>query len=550
MTVSIGTSNNESIHRIPPPKSARIRNDKALYWLYENLLSHQLESKLKCLLSDSEHLMNCYDVTVAFFFSKKFVEALYICLGAFTKKQYNLLLQIDDKLYISVIDESIKNSAGSSHRLRYENMNAEIREKKKVINNESMERICDIVDANKIKNCDECLVKEEKSKSKRIRKQSGRHRCKLKHSVNLKIRPWVSLPEIRQQAKPEPRNLIRSKSQTIRKSNRLKLTIGNLAIKDGQRVPSIQLKQRKSATNLPKNQLNSAINDLQPINLVKCDDIKIYTDRRQGDRFTSGEYSRSPKSNEKVPGLLKNLPAQSNVLPFLNTTTLERDETGSPVKKTSANSAPSDFGTFFAANGAKIENRYHSSPFLENLEPNSASVSPLCNHNECMATVPNRAQSLASYLQDTQRTKWNITDLERENAHLILSDAIISAIEEIKCSQIEKKKVSATKKCKSHHKPRLLKNWVIGDDEDTDRTQRNLTDDDTSSVVSEATPISRSSSSGSDLSHISSNSDSTTMSNAGDLKRLKVSFKFRIIFFAFTHFVKSLAGVLSLIAQY
>lgn len=549
MTVSIGSpvSNNDSAIRITPPKNPRIRNDKALNWIYENLLTHQLESKLKCLLSDNEHLMNCYEVTIAFFFSKKFVEALYTCLDAFNRRQYNSLLQIDEKLYISVIDETIKSSAGASYRLRYENMNLESKEKKNVIKDNFM-----TVNSNSNSNsfCDDnfklkaTTTTTTTAPNRRNRKQSGRHRCKLKHSVSLKIRPWASLPEIRGNIKPVTRHLARSESQPIRsKSNRIKLTVENLAIKDRQKVPSIQLKKRKSEINSSSNHSNlidNAINDLQPINLVKCDDIKIHTDRRCGrstdlslnaPTFTSGEPSQDSTKNENVPCLLSN-PTNNNLLPFLNaanSTTYKLDEFSSPGKKSTPNSAPADFALFFAANGSKIENRYKSSPFLGNVESNSASVSPLCNHNECMPAVPNRAQSLTSYLQEAQRIRWNITDLERENAHLILSDAIISAIEEIKCSQMERKKeqndkLAGTKKRKQHHKPRILKNWMIGDDGDaeSDKVPSNLTDDESSSFLSEVTPISQSSSD-SELSYVSSDSDSTTASNAGDLKRLKVS---------------------------
>lgn len=555
MTVSIGTSNDSSA-RIPTSKSARIRSDKALNWLYESLLSQQLESKLKCLLSDSEHLLNCYDVTQAFFLSRKFVNAFYTCLDSFNRRKYNTLLQIDEKLYISVIDESIKSSAGSTHRVRYENMSADGGQSRaKMCNNQ----FCDSAteNENKTKTCDHnhtSPLKEPSVNSKLSllsttgrmnRKPSGRHRCKLKHVVSLKIRPWASLPEIRKYPKLDTRYLQRSKSQTIRsKTNRMKLTAGNLAIKDRQRVPSIEFKQRKWSTmntsSHRTNQTIHTIDDLQPINLVKCDDIQIHMDRRHAsDRtadvslnapaFTSGQYAQETMANENVPGLLNRLPTKNNLLPFLNAAnTIQFDEAGSPSKKSNLNTAPANFATFYATNatnGSKIERRYQSSSFLENFDSNSASVSPLCNHDECM--VPNRAQSLTSYLQDTQRTKWNITDLERENAHLILSDAIISAIEEIKCSQMERKKerdnkISVASRRKSHHKPKILKNWVIGDDDESDKIQRNLTDDESSSFLSEMTSISQSSSD-SDLSHISSNSDSTTVSNVGALKRLKVS---------------------------
>lgn len=285
----------------------------------------------------------------------------------------------------------------------------------------------------------------------------------------------------------------------------------SLAAND-RKTPFIQAKNRKSKTSRP-DRVQSTVDDLQPINLVKCDDIKIHTDRRADSSTSFSDF--------EVPSKTVSLVKSGNILPYLNTSHASSTESSSPGKKLTSNSAPGDFASFFAANGAKIENRYQHNAIIDKIE--SSTSSPLCNHDQC-ALIPNRGQSLTSYLQEAQRIQRNITDLERENAHFSLSEAIISAIEEIKCGQMARKKQkqnkasAQAKKRKSQCRP--LKNWDFGEDENCDK---NLNTDEESCLSEEVQTLSRSSSE-SDLSHISSSSDSSTASKSGDLKRLKVNF--------------------------
>lgn len=532
MTVSIGSQNlssSNAMRRVQPPKSSRIRNDKALMWLYENLLTHQLATKLQSLLSDNEHLTHCYEVTLAYLSSSKFVDAFYICLSAFDKHQCDILLQIDQTLYLSVINESLAATGitNSMNTVRRNDTNSS----KQMLASRSNGDFCDIKSSiSSFKKCDEPTVSptnrsvlDSKSQTTTHRKnRNGRSRCKIKHSINLRLRRFVSLPDLRQTSKSDvkTKGLTRSRSQILRsKSHRMKLTVENLALNDRRKTTGLQNSQTISAAQHFEQQ-NAIANDLQPINLVKCDDIKIHTDRRGDESSTS--LDQMPSKNV---GLVR----AGNLLPYLNTShdSASTGESNSPGKKQTSNSAPGDFASFFAANGAKIENRYQQSTLFDQIE-SGTSLSPLCNHDHC-ALIPNRGQSLTSYLQEAQRTRRNITDLERENAHFSLSDAIISAIEEIKCSRMERKKEKQVKanaqqkKRKSHQRP--LRNWNFREDESGDRRTNANIEDDESFMSESMTTISRSSStstSDSDLTHISSSSDSSTQSNAGDLKRLKV----------------------------
>lgn len=582
MTVSIANpsssfSRNASVQL---PKNTHIRNDKAMAWIYENLVTNELQTKLKYLLSDSDHLVNCYEVTVSFFHDKKFVNALFLCLSAYDNKQYNLLAQIDRDLYATAAPYLNANKFGDDNKLHdsylitkpgvmRENDNS------KMGNNNSMPLYCDSTDISRrssltmacdysvFNNCDKSIVRSanlltDKSVAKRLRKQSNRYRCRSKHLISTKIRPWVSLPDVTLNTNIAiiAHRLIKSKSQPIRlRKARTKLTVENLALKEGKNVPSIRISQRSSqkiAKSFESDEFRANIDALNPINLVKCDDIKIHMDRRQlhnarSTEFSSiapvtftppNEYSVTTKSTSNITNIFKCLPSKKNIFPFLSNTNSSgtSNESNFSPNKPISNSATGDFTSFMPRNGEKIENRYANNRLFDDIGYNSPSLSP--KYSLACKPEPTRGQSLTSYLQQSQRHRFNVTDLERENAHFNLANAMISVIEEIKCGNYERQKEKQIRAAKvgirkTHRGPRRLKNWVSCDvKEHAHHTQTDeliLSDSDTSSTDGCSGASSRSSSA-SDLSHLSSNSDTSNASKAGDLKYLKVKNKISVIY--------------------
>lgn len=624
MTISIANLNNQqtaSVHLLPP--KSRIRNNKTLLWIYENLETCQLSKKLKCLLSDSEHLVNCYEVTTAYFHRKKYVNALFICLNAFETKQNELLSQIDKNLYNLNIDadnnttkkagdrktsepilqkdkldsstnKQIKkplkstvtspapSSTSSSSSIRKNSSdNLAIRQQNKEMGNKnSLQLYCDSSDisrrsslatTNDIINYGKMSVSpskllitsqlvhgnakppnsmNRKISVRRLRKQSSRLKCKTKYTISIKLRPWVSLPDLNR-LDSSYKKLKKWKSQPARINNgRIRLTAMNLAIKERQKVPSIQLKNTRLTANKEVVESSSPLGDdselLQPINLVKCDDIKIHFDHRHAplDRsdqaaasiamptFTqpASENNESPptveKSNRQLAGIFKCLPGKKNIFPFLGSSATSTGITNeSNSYKHTAHSAPADFvTTFLPRNGEKIENRY-GNRILEEVVSDGSAESPIITQTGPIQ--PTLGQSLASYLQASQMSSCNVTDLERENAHFALSDAIISAIEEIKCSNFErqkKKQLNAieSEKKRRNRRPKRLKSWTQNGDE-CNNDEFPISDVDMSTSITSTSTISSRSSSNSDLSNVSMTSDTSDTSNTGDLKRLKVN---------------------------
>lgn len=305
----------------------RIRNDKALKWIYESLETKTLSKKLTYLLSDSEHLTNCYEIT-AYLHSKRYVNALFICLNALETEQASLLSQIDQNLY-----ETTGGERGKSHKRSTSHPNfsyGSTRSTSSVVKQQPTVAIMgnshslsvnydDTPDSSRrssfgqpttlvnLCNNEEPMAEMPMSKvtpAKKQRKHSNRIRFKSKHVISQKFRPWTSLPDIRQDASTKSKRLTRSKSQTIR-PERIRLTAETLAIND-RREASLKLFGDRSlsicglAQSTPASkkcsrhqQFASDNLDLTPINLVKCDDIKIHLDRKHV-QSSRGEASIAP----------------------------------------------------------------------------------------------------------------------------------------------------------------------------------------------------------------------------------------------------------------
>lgn len=563
MTNSIANSSyvSDKYEPIQLPKNTKIRNDNALAWIYENLRSNQLVAKLRCLLSDSEHLVNCYEVAIAFFHSKKFVHAMFECLIALEKERPQLLAQIDRNLYTIAAIAVGSNASGwqiSEEVVPNGRQSTKIhicdsgRTSKATVNDEQNERTCS---KRAVSN-----PNLNKFIAKRLKKHSNRIRCKCKHVISVKLRSWVSVPDIRQHSVRSAfhyGDLNRSKSQPIHvKKARIKLTAENLAINE-KRVPATL-----STTSPPitRNASSTTANDaaatdtLRPINLVKCDDIKIHLDRRHLTHDRSNDFTTAftsagndcpfnAKSSNNLTTLFRILPNKKNIFPFLSNTnssnTSNESGSGSPNGKPTA-----DFVSFRTCNGEKIANRYRRGVFDELLHdsPPPLSSSPMHKKQMVKSTTlpkaePTRGQTLTSYLQEAQRSRFNVTDLERENAHFSLSDAIISAIEEIKCGRHERQKekqirAAAIARRKNRIRPRRLKNWVTACENEgyipPNSEEVNISDcesnisDSNLSIASSISSTSSSTSTSSNSSHVSSNSDTSTASKPGDLKYLKI----------------------------
>lgn len=85
-----------------PPIPSHMKNDKASIWLYRSLESHSLSQQLSWLLSDKNHVNNCYQPQ-AFLRQEKYTDAMLICLRSVERNQASLLSEINPSLFLSKV---------------------------------------------------------------------------------------------------------------------------------------------------------------------------------------------------------------------------------------------------------------------------------------------------------------------------------------------------------------------------------------------------------------------------------------------------------------
>ncbi|CAH0382427.1 unnamed protein product [Bemisia tabaci] len=73
--------------------------DKASAWVYKSLEAHNLSQKLSWLLSDREHILSHYEPN-AFLAQLQYSEAMLICLRALEQNQISFLADINSSLYL------------------------------------------------------------------------------------------------------------------------------------------------------------------------------------------------------------------------------------------------------------------------------------------------------------------------------------------------------------------------------------------------------------------------------------------------------------------
>ncbi|XP_055684583.1 run domain Beclin-1-interacting and cysteine-rich domain-containing protein [Lutzomyia longipalpis] len=439
MAVSVAHTSSFSPVHIP---HSRIKFNRELAWLFECLKSRTLSSKLSWLLSDFEHLSTCYEAT-AFLRAEKYTKALFICLEAVESGHCEVIERIDAKLF----DEASTHRRSSSHPVYTMGNKPSLK-----INYDSPD------DQETSEAVEEMPVKP---KPVRVRKKTKRTRTKKPRKSRLKASS--SLPNIATLER-EPR----ARSMTITQPisipfKPVRLTAESLEQQSARNVvPSFSYRTSREGGSECGGSTSRTVDkstptDLVPIQLVKCDDIKIHFDKR----FTP----KTPASTDATPAVQVpevpeasassvNTPSQRNLFSVLSTkkslypyldVTLDKGESsgsnGTPFHSNLHTSpSPGDFmNTFIPLPGEKIRNRYRKSSVLEGLgsSPIVGSTPTTSRSEQAASRQPMRGQSLASYLQSAQFSQTN-SDLERENAHFSVSDAMIAAIEQLRWTKIEK----------------------------------------------------------------------------------------------------------------
>lgn len=444
MTISIANHRSCPSPNIHIPV-ARIKNDKALSWIYENLDDNKLSHKLKYLVSDTEHLNGCYEVW-AFLQNERYLGALFLCLRAVENNQPNLLSQIDSTLLCSntKVSHQLVHKRSTSHpdfsyvqvAQRKTEDTTMGNEQSGAVGFEYQHYICEL-------NVNNSPLKSYKASVHRRQEPKPQQ---FKYRPRLGLRSWGSLPDIQEHILAQPRTRSKTISQPIRIPSTKVIPINSTLSAAKQQVPSFSYIQL--ATSVDSGTSSATVShglvsppsvasgqfspDLLPISLVRCDDIKIHFDRKYAatskpsvldDRGLYSASVTSDEAGEPSVGLLSCLP----MLRKINSSDYGagKQDTMSLYSNFVAVSAPADFvSTFIPKEGEKLQNRYGRSE-------GSPGMSPVFSSIHTSDGASHGQQSLTTFLHAAQFSRAH-NDLERENAHFSLSEAMISAIEQIK----------------------------------------------------------------------------------------------------------------------
>lgn len=354
-------------------------------WLTEHINKGTLTKLLSFLISDTEHIKNCYE-PAAFIRNEGLQNALMTCILAVETNQLNLLTSIDSRLY----DDSLGKRLG--HRRA-----------------SSQPQIM--------------FTPPALSSRKSIIKRMSRT-CESEKEKVTKDRKWNSSPNLAHEsyADNRPRSktfALRSQSWKFQKKVSFRSEIDGMeateateAIKT-EDVPYFAYRDSSAALRAGGSDLKLNV----PVHVVHVEDIKIHTDYRY-----SPDYNKDPATSR-----LKVTSKKETMFSFL-------DQTSSSASKISSSSvqlstSPTDIFFTVAVSGSKI---HSTSPIVKSLERSGKKLK-------------SSRQNLNFFLQTINNSSRPKVALDRENAHFHLSEAIIATFQQLKWNKILDAKYNITK---------------------------------------------------------------------------------------------------------
>lgn len=407
-------------------------------WVEENMRHNHLCSCVQLLVTDND-ILTTYYTKYSFIRNEKYATALFICISAVELNRCSLLTQIDSTLFG---DSPFKSKRATSHP------NLSISPQPKRTPTKSMP------------------VQDSADSSIQIKPTQ-------RPPPISSIRKWNSLPALKHINRKK-----RSRSQTFGNAQDVSVNIGRL-----HQALGIQNKKNNKAAakatvindemvvGSPKSTTSSSdgysktdsttesnvSSSSIAIELIKCDHIKIWEDHSTYSQ--TNQTSTEPNSSKEAPvvgtssldmncgDMSSNSRSSSSpintflsnifsVPSFRGHSGSSWNESFSSICQSSSTQNDSVLNSFLPRCGEKLPPRKSSSLFED---PNNLEI-----EKSLLAGQSVGEQSLAAFLQRTQFSRTN-NDLERENAHFRICEAIISAIERIKCQKLDEEKKAVGK---------------------------------------------------------------------------------------------------------
>uniref|UniRef100_A0A1Q3F3Q5 RUN domain-containing protein n=1 Tax=Culex tarsalis TaxID=7177 RepID=A0A1Q3F3Q5_CULTA len=334
--------------------------DKGLRWMFQCLQQRCLSENLNWLITDKEQMGQCYEST-AFLRDERFADAMMVCFNALERGQPTLLSQIDPSLYAvaqgqTALIGTIKRSESHPNLLL----------------------IKDVPTPGQ-----GCVLKRRQT-IHLAKARSSRKNFKNSKKMSRSL-PNIALNDYYQTTKKKPPDGTDGKLPDVTAAT---------SSAAGPNVPSFNY----SDNSVPK----------PTINILNCEDIKIYTE----------SSSSAGSAQSQQVGCFKRDKSQ---------TAKRRESSRSDLFSLAAltGSPRTLLNEFIPQCGEKITKNTDS---LRN-----KSVDSMLNE---LPSRPVPGQSLTSFLKTVYFSRTN-TELDRENAHFSLSEALIATFEQLKWNEGE-----------------------------------------------------------------------------------------------------------------
>lgn len=369
-------------------------------WLTENIKKSKLSNILSFILSDTEHMRNCYDQS-AFIRSEEYQNALMLCVYALETNQKNYLDKINTSLYIQ-----------QQQQQQHQGISIVRKTHKRSISQPSITIISPM---------------PRKSILSHMKKSSRTVDCMSRCCEKVKaVKKWKSMPNLVHEVhnnRPRSKTICLNQKQKLMKKVSFKQVVATEAEED---VPYFEYKDSMTALTKSSNSTNV------PIHLVNVDDIKIHTDYRYSSDFKSISSSTSTSSSSSVPSLVP-----QKKLSFFSLFDSPIVAAKSSEPELSHSTSPSDFflkETVVAG---------------EKLRTKSALLSATLTSENSSSNKKRKSskQNLAQFIQNINNVRPKV-ELDRENAHFHLSEAIIAACTQLKWNKIFNEKYKIPKDCR------------------------------------------------------------------------------------------------------
>lgn len=400
----------------------RIISHKDMLWLYKSLESHSLSYKLSWLLSDKEHLLSCFEPW-AFLCQENLAEATLLCLRAVERNQPTLLTEIDPSLFlpcwISPKTSPKRHRRSSSYPINFSTINFSVATDRSV----HIER-CQLESLKIVSDC-KTVQHDVKSNEKNEDKPSN---SKVINDIPLKS--WGSLSAL-------TKNCI-----TLRKTVSVTppyvdtlFTKNNIQDSNYSQTSSVELSKIINVNYAELKQSN-ADNKLLVKPRTPVRKIKNRTKMKQYQSIKKSSEDSDVLNNEdasidaveeyRIPSFIS---SETNS-DICNTNSTEIKIPQQPRRKTSllSGSAPEFTNPWNLEIEGQKDIRTPKKSFMED---GGSSVQPMAIG---YFPRPTEGQSLTNFLASAQFSRAN-AELDRENAHFSVSEAMIAAIEQVKCNK-------------------------------------------------------------------------------------------------------------------